>query len=108
MFVASCHNSGCCRDGRFLQGDELVNVNGSSLRGVSMEEARGLLRACAGDVDIILAREASAQAQSAQSAAPVERRRRRRLPTIERPKSAPISGMVDFRSDSDESRGCEE
>ena len=57
MFVASCHNSGCCRDGRFLQGDELVNVNGSSLRGVSMEEARGLLRACAGDVDIILARE---------------------------------------------------
>ena len=32
------------------------------------------------------------------SAAPVERRRRRKLPMIERPKSAPIyPGMVDFR-----------
>ena len=47
----------CCRDGRFQQGDELVNVAGSSLRGVSMEEARRLLRSCHGDVDIILARD---------------------------------------------------
>ena len=63
-----------------------------------MEEARGLLRTCAGDVDIILAREAEAGTTHAQTAAPVERRRRRRLPTIERPKSAPIyNGLVDFR-----------
>ena len=66
-----------------------------------MEEARGLLRSCSGDVDIILAREAGDQkggAAHAQTAAPVERRRRRRLPTIERPKSAPIyNGLVDFR-----------
>ena len=48
----------CFRDGRFQQGDELVNVAGSSLRGVSMEEARRLLRSCHGDVDIILARAA--------------------------------------------------
>ena len=50
----------CCRDGRFQQGDELVNVAGSSLRGVSMEEARRLLRSCSGDVDIILARPGTA------------------------------------------------
>ena len=50
----------CCRDGRFQQGDELVNVAGSSLRGVSMEEARRLPRSCSGDVDIILARPATA------------------------------------------------
>ena len=50
----------CFRDGRFQQGDELVNVAGSSLRGVSMEEARRLLRSCSGDVDIILARPATA------------------------------------------------
>ena len=65
-----------------------------------MEEARGLLRSCSGDVDIILAREGGPQPgpAHAQTAAPVERRRRRRLPTIERPKSAPIyNGLVDFR-----------
>ena len=60
-----------------------------------------MLRSCSGDVDIILAREPD-QDQGpahAQTAAPVERRRRRRLPTIERPKSAPIyNGLVDFRS----------
>ena len=37
-----------------------MNVAGSSLRGVSMEEARRLLRSCSGDVDIILARPATA------------------------------------------------
>ena len=36
-----------------------MNVAGSSLRGVSMEEARRLLRSCSGDVDIILARPAT-------------------------------------------------
>ena len=84
-------------------GDELVNVNGSSLRGVTMEEARHILRSCSGDVDIIVAREGGQEAGAgasapSSSAAPVERRKRRKLPMIERPKSAPIyPGMVDFR-----------
>ena len=91
----------CCRDGRFLIGDEIINVNGASLRGVTMEEARHILRSCSGDVDIIVAREGgplTASGAAASSAAPVERRKRRKLPMIERPKSAPIyPGMVDFR-----------
>ena len=69
-----------------------------------MDEARHLLRSCHGDVDIILAREggqdsAGGPAAAANApAAPVERRKRRKLPMIERPKSAPIyAGMVDFR-----------
>ena len=84
-----------------MVGDELVNVNGSSLRGVTMEEARHILRSCSGDVDIIVAREGGQEpgaSAPSTSAAPVERRKRRKLPMIERPKSAPIyPGMVDFR-----------
>ena len=44
----------CCSDGRFQLGDELVNVNGSSLRGLSMEEARTLLRHCSGQVTRVM------------------------------------------------------
>ena len=69
-----------------------------------MDEARHLLRSCHGDVDIILAREGGQEPVGGQAsavptpAAPVERRKRRKLPMIERPKSAPIyAGMVDFR-----------
>ena len=46
-----------CRDGRFRIGDEIVNVNGKSLRGLSMEDATFMLRSsCAslssgGDTD---------------------------------------------------------
>ena len=64
-----------------------------------MEEARYKLRTCHGDVDIIIAREAS-QTEGPPPGAqpPVERRKRRKLPMIERPKSAPIyAGQVDFR-----------
>ena len=43
-----------CRDGRFLLGDEIVNVAGCSLRGLAMEEARAVLRGCQGEVDLIL------------------------------------------------------
>ena len=43
-----------CSDGRFQLGDELVNVNGSSLRGLSMEEARTLLRHCSGQVTRVM------------------------------------------------------
>ena len=85
-----------CRDGRFSLGDEIVNVNGSSLRGLSMEEARNLLRNCQGEVDIIVARDPDRDKPTA-AAAPVERRKRRKLPMIERPRSAPIyAGQVDF------------
>jgi len=84
------------KDGRFLLGDEIVNVNGASLRGLIMEEAQSLLRSCQGEVDIIIARDPDKEGTA--GVAPVERRRRRKLPTIERPKSAPIyAGQVDFR-----------
>jgi len=84
------------KDGRFMLGDEIVNVNGSSLRGLSMEEARNLLRSCQGEVDIIIARDPDKEGSA--GAAPVERRKRRKLPMIERPRSAPIyAGQVDFR-----------
>lgn len=99
------------RDGRFRLGDEIVNVNGKSLRGLSMDEARALLRSsAANDVDVILAREDGvlpataaaihgvtcadilnqSAATSGSSHTPVERRKRRKLPMIERPRSAPI------------------
>ena len=77
----------------------MVNVNGASLRGVSMEEARNNLRKCHGDIDIIIARDLMSPVTSAAPAAPVERRRRRRLPHIERPRSAPIyDEHLDFRT----------
>ena len=67
-----------------------------------MEEARTLLRNCHGDVDIIIARDGGQAAPTAGPQPPVERRKRRKLPMIERPKSAPIyAGQVDFRMISD-------
>jgi len=44
------------RDGRFLIGDEIVNVNGQTMRGLEMEVARNVLRNLNGVVDIIIAR----------------------------------------------------
>ena len=62
-----------------------------------MEEARNLLRSCQGEVDIIIARDLDKEGTAGD--APVERRKRRKLPTIERPRSAPIyAGQVDFRN----------
>ena len=111
------------RDGRFRLGDEIINVNGKSLRGLTMDEAKGLLRTCGPEVDIILARDPdqaealptsnapaaapaalSATAPSASSGVPngpmgpVERRRRRKLPPIERPRSAPIHNLLEPES----------
>ena len=91
------------RDGRFRLGDEIVNVSGSSLRGLNMEGAKMLLRNSSGQVDIIIARETEQTIQerttSTGQTAPVERRRRRKLPMIERPRSAPIYDLpADLRS----------
>jgi len=91
------------RDGRFLIGDEIINVNGASLRGITMEEARRILGSCGPEIDIIVAREpgqpeSSAPAGGASSTASQQgqgdRRKRRRLPAIERPQSAPIYNNV--------------
>ena len=71
-------------------------MNGASLRGLTMEEARNLLRSCEGEVDIIIARDPDKEGTA--GVAPVERRKRRKLPTIERPRSAPVyAGQGDFR-----------
>ena len=66
-----------------------------------MDEAKGLLRTCGPDVDIILARDpdqwncpSSLESSNMSSGmGPVERRRRRKLPPIERPRSAPIHNL---------------
>lgn len=75
-----------------------------------MDEAKSLLKTCGPEVDIILARDPELQQQStavdsngqnpngapssiATGMGPVERRRRRKLPPIERPRSAPIHNM---------------
>ena len=68
-----------------------------------MEDAKTMLRNCSGDVDIIIARDMDTKSPTAACtttpAAPVERRRRRKLPMIERPRSAPIyDEQIDFRS----------
>ena len=48
-------------------GDEIINVNGKSLRGLTMEEAKSLLKTCGPDVDIILARDPDQQIQAESS-----------------------------------------
>ena len=82
-------------------GDEIINVNGSSLRGITMEQARNVLGTCGPEIDIIVARDPHVKPPT--SAAPTpshntsnigERRKRRKLPTIERPQSAPIYNNV--------------
>ncbi|XP_071525100.1 uncharacterized protein [Panulirus ornatus] len=45
------------RDGRLRVGDEIINVNGRRLRGVTLEEARRILRHTPSQVDIVVARE---------------------------------------------------
>lgn len=45
------------RDGRLRVGDEIINVNGKRLRGVSLEEARHILRHTPLEVDIVVARD---------------------------------------------------
>ncbi|XP_059082309.1 uncharacterized protein LOC131879868 isoform X2 [Tigriopus californicus] len=49
------------RDGRLLIGDEIVNVNGRRLRGLTMIEAKAILRncSCLRDIDIVVARQSA-------------------------------------------------
>lgn len=90
-----------------------MNVNGRSLRGLNMDEARALLRISAlNDVDIILAREEGVLPaipgiacadilncnNNNNNHTPVERRKRRKLPMIERPRSAPIHHQQESRA----------
>ncbi|CAL4120531.1 unnamed protein product, partial [Meganyctiphanes norvegica] len=44
------------RDGRLHVGDEILNINGRRLRGVTLEEARNILRNTPKVVDIVIAR----------------------------------------------------
>ena len=80
------------RDGRFKVNDEIINVNGSSLRGLSMEQARNILKNTGQNVDIIIARSPEVTRDKAPASHKPLSRRKRRLPVIERPKSAPLSG----------------
>ena len=99
------------KDGRFKVGDELVNVNGNSLRGLGMEEARNVLKNISGMVDIIVARCPETPESVGKGLAlgtpgsggtglkgpkPLQAavRRRRRLPVLDRPRSAPLSGEL--------------
>ena len=95
------------RDGRFRVNDEIINVNGHTLRGLSMEQARNVLKNTAQHVDITIARSPTPAPQSCgvelsnydpagqriKSTGPKPlARRKRRLPVIDRPTSAPLSG----------------
>ena len=80
------------RDGRFKVNDEIINVNGSSLRGLDMEAARTVLKDAASNIDIIIARSPEPQRAKTSGATKALSRRKRRLPVIERPKSAPLAG----------------
>jgi len=95
------------RDGRFTIGDEIINVNGASLRGITMEEARHILGTCGPEIDIIVAREPGGSFGANQSkplgtglqnagTSALDRRKRRKLPQVnaERPQSAPVYNNV--------------
>ncbi|KAK8748937.1 hypothetical protein OTU49_015607 [Cherax quadricarinatus] len=49
------------RDGRLRVGDEIINVNGVRLQGVTLEEARHILRHTPSEVDVVVSREPHTQ-----------------------------------------------
>ena len=51
------------RSGKLLKGDELLIVNGQQLQGVSLEDARKLLRVPEAEVHLLVAREVSEKMQ---------------------------------------------
>ncbi|XP_040565936.1 uncharacterized protein [Lepeophtheirus salmonis] len=103
--IAHIEESGIVhRDGRFKIGDEIINVNGKSLRGLNMDEAKETLRNSGHVVDIILGRDDNPDQDhfsflstpSSIPIGPVERRRRRKLPVVEpRPHSAPLEEPIE-------------
>ena len=58
-----------------------------------MEQARNILKNTSQNVDIIIARSPETSKEKSQGPKPLTRRKRR-LPVIERPKSAPLSGEI--------------
>ena len=58
-----------------------------------MEQARNILKNTGQNVDIIIARSPEVSKEKSQVHKPLSRRKRR-LPVIERPKSAPLSGEI--------------
>ena len=81
-------------DGRFHIGDEIINVNGQSLRGLTMEQAREVLKNASKTVDFIVARAPDAKEEKAFQGPKPLIKKRRRLPVIDRPKSAPLAGEM--------------
>jgi len=75
------------RDGRFRIGDELVNVNGVSLRGITMREVRRILTTSGPQVDIIIARDQHPTQAVPKLDKSMSLRTRRALPVIKRQKS---------------------
>jgi len=72
------------RDGRFETGDELVNVNGISLRGKNMSEMRQILTTTGAQVDIIIAREKTPTRDIPKLDKSMSLRTQRALPVIQK------------------------
>ena len=51
----------CHRDGRLQIGDEIINVSGTRLRGVSLQDSRKILDSSLTEVDIVVARSPNEQ-----------------------------------------------
>ena len=71
------------RDSRFRIGDELVNVNGMSLRGITMQEVRRILSTTGPQVDIIIARDQHPTHDVPRLDKSMSLRTRRALPVIQ-------------------------
>ena len=79
------------RDGRFQIGDELVNVNGVSLQGITMREVTHILNTSGPQVDIIIARDQHTTQRLNRS---ISLRRRQAKHKIQRPQSITMHSHV--------------
>lgn len=61
------------KNGRLREGDELVNVNGKRLRGLTLEEARNTLKSTPKDVALVILRKLSQEVPSNNSGQQVEK-----------------------------------
>jgi len=90
------------RDGRFQIGDELVNVNGVSMRGITMREVRRILITSGPQVDIIVARDQRPSHTPPKLDKSMSLRTRRALPVIKRQKcteQGPDNNNHEFQND---------